>query len=158
MKNCDDTQESRTIILEKIGTPQSILLTFIVGNSGRYFDPLKSDSKSNSEIIWTRGFGDTYVDAVLEDVNYKEFTKESMKQKIDEIADKIKNVKNNYSFANIDFKADTVNIQFNELNDTKDNVKMVKEFIFKRRSSKDKQQYLISKLGAKLDVDKSFLK
>jgi hypothetical protein len=57
-----DVQE---IEIEK-SNPQSLLLQFIIGNSGRMLDPLKSDEKSNGDLVWARSYGDKYIDVELD--------------------------------------------------------------------------------------------
>jgi hypothetical protein len=134
--------------------PQELFLNFIVGHSGRYFDPLKSDERSNGDIIWARSYSSMYVDQVLKCYNDKgcscktpgkdctlnhtdlfpngEWNEEYYKAKKKEIMDRILDIDSGYGYAHVNFEKNYVIIEYREV-DSKNNIKTVKRFELDRK-------------------------
>jgi hypothetical protein len=133
--------DSSTVIHLKNNEPQDLWVNFIIGHSGRFLDPLKSDEKSNGDIIWGKSSTDVYVDSILECGFYgchcdgnskKDNTKCKVKNenlfkdgKLDEtvyatlkktMLDKIKAIKHNFGYAHVTFTAEKAVVEFRENN------------------------------------------
>jgi len=67
-QTCVDDEKEVTIKLNKLDDPskqQDLGLFFVIGNSGRFLDPLKGDLKSNADIVWARSKAKQYYETII---------------------------------------------------------------------------------------------
>jgi len=184
--NCSKANTNSTIHLNKLGEAQDLYLSFIIGNSGRFFDPLKDDSKTNGDILFARAFADNYVEAILScnkdktgcdcdgngkcsfeakevfdskkifNSTYYDVGKKLMLMKITD------ETKNRFGYAHAKFKNDQVKIEFREIDtQTPPNIHIAKTFIIDRKTVDGTQKINLltkQKIKPKDKLRRKFLK
>ena len=149
------------IYLQPAGSAQKFYLSFVIGNSGRYLDPIPLDTYSNGDIIWARSTTVQYIDKQVNDINKLNLqdndfnSKESAKTTIEELWNKIRdNSKPSFGYSLLTFSEDgnSVVIEFYEVTGTEK--KVTNRFNLVRGNPENGKTQIINKMYPKVIPDK----
>jgi len=110
------------IYLQPAGSPQKFYLSFVIGNSGRYLDPIPLDTYSNGDIIWARSSSVQYIDQQVKDLEKREqpyvfSSKDVAKSNIEQMWNKIRdNSQPKFGYTLLTFSETNVIVEFYEIN------------------------------------------
>jgi hypothetical protein len=115
MADCPTSAVTRENLIEiENNKPQSLLLQFVIGNSGRMLDPIKSDINSNGDLVWARAYGEKYIDNEL-DKEIAGLTLDNFKDHVKtDVNNLVTSYGNKFGFAEVTFEANHVTIEFKE--------------------------------------------
>ena len=164
--NCKTTIDN-TIILEAAGTPQNIYLSFIIGNSGRYLDPIPLDTKSNGHIVWARSTTEKYIDqevGSLKNLNVVELSfpnAQTAKESVEGMWNTIRDSSRpSYGWTVLNFAEDgtKVDIEFYELPHGGVKQVLTNKFTLQRRPAGNTKVHKIETMPQKYQVSAKKLK